>query len=64
MALIESGLFGIQPAPETILCDKMSELGPMTIQNIKQFVEILSGGQSHSIAIAFMACANEAPVTA
>lgn len=64
MALIESGLFGIQPAPETILCDKMSELGPMTIQNIKQFVEILSGGQRQSIAIAFMTCANEAPVTA
>ena len=64
MALVESGLFGIQPAPEIIFCDKTNELGLMTIQNIKQSVEILSGGQRQGIAIAFMTGANDAPVTA
>lgn len=37
---------------ETIARDKLSELGLMTIQNINQSVETLSGGQRQGVAVA------------
>jgi len=37
---------------ETIARDKLSELGLMTIQNISQAVETLSGGQRQGVAVA------------
>lgn len=39
-------------AMETIARDKLSELGLMTIQNISQAVETLSGGQRQGVAVA------------
>ena len=37
---------------ETVAREKLSELGLMTIQNINQAVETLSGGQRQGIAVA------------
>ena len=37
---------------EKIARDKLTELGLMTIQNIKQAVETLSGGQRQGVAVA------------
>ena len=39
-------------AMENFARDKLSELGLMTIQNIKQAVETLSGGQRQGVAVA------------
>src|SRR3546814_15209141 len=39
-------------AMETFSRDKLSELGLMTIQNINQAVETLSGGQRPGVAVA------------
>ena len=41
-----------RPAMERIARDKLSELGLMTIQNINQAVETLSGGQRQGVAVA------------
>ncbi|WP_206050328.1 ATP-binding cassette domain-containing protein [Oceaniglobus ichthyenteri] len=41
-----------KPAMEKFARDKLSELGLMTIQNINQAVETLSGGQRQGIAVA------------
>jgi fructose transport system ATP-binding protein len=41
-----------RPAMEKIARDKLTELGLMTIQNIKQAVETLSGGQRQGVAVA------------
>ncbi|WFR95667.1 ATP-binding cassette domain-containing protein [Rhizobium tumorigenes] len=41
-----------RPAMETKARDKLSELGLMTIQNINQTVETLSGGQRQGVAVA------------
>ncbi|NKN37605.1 sugar ABC transporter ATP-binding protein [Agrobacterium sp. a22-2] len=41
-----------RPAMEMIARDKLSELGLMTIQNINQAVETLSGGQRQGVAVA------------
>lgn len=41
-----------KPAMETLARDKLSELGLMTIQNINQPVETLSGGQRQGVAVA------------
>ncbi len=41
-----------RPAMETFARDKLSELGLMTIQNINQAVETLSGGQRQGVAVA------------
>jgi len=41
-----------RPAMEKISRDKLSELGLMTIQNINQAVETLSGGQRQGVAVA------------
>ncbi len=41
-----------RPAMERFSRDKLSELGLMTIQNINQSVETLSGGQRQGIAVA------------
>lgn len=41
-----------RPAMEKFARDKLSELGLMTIQNIKQAVETLSGGQRQGVAVA------------
>jgi fructose transport system ATP-binding protein len=41
-----------RPAMEKIARDKLSELGLMTIQNISQAVETLSGGQRQGVAVA------------
>lgn len=41
-----------RPAMEKIARDKLSELGLMTIQNINQAVETLSGGQRQGVAVA------------
>jgi fructose transport system ATP-binding protein len=40
------------PAMEKFARDKLSELGLMTIQNINQSVETLSGGQRQGVAVA------------
>ncbi len=47
-------LFGAldKPAMEKFAREKLSELGLMTIQNIKQAVETLSGGQRQGVAVA------------
>jgi fructose transport system ATP-binding protein len=41
-----------RPAMEKRARDKLSELGLMTIQNISQTVETLSGGQRQGVAVA------------
>ena len=41
-----------RPAMERIAREKLSELGLMTIQNINQAVETLSGGQRQGVAVA------------
>ena len=41
-----------RPAMEKFARDKLSELGLMTIQNISQTVETLSGGQRQGVAVA------------
>ena len=41
-----------RPAMEKFARDKLSELGLMTIQNINQTVETLSGGQRQGVAVA------------
>ncbi|MGJ8585916.1 MAG: ATP-binding cassette domain-containing protein [Marinosulfonomonas sp.] len=41
-----------RPAMEKIAREKLSELGLMTIQNINQAVETLSGGQRQGVAVA------------
>ena len=41
-----------RPAMEKLARDKLSELGLMTIQNINQAVETLSGGQRQGVAVA------------
>ncbi|MEN8683828.1 ATP-binding cassette domain-containing protein [Marivita sp.] len=41
-----------RPAMEKMARDKLSELGLMTIQNINQAVETLSGGQRQGVAVA------------
>ena len=41
-----------RPTMERIARDKLSELGLMTIQNINQAVETLSGGQRQGVAVA------------
>lgn len=41
-----------RPAMESIAREKLSELGLMTIQNISQAVETLSGGQRQGVAVA------------
>ena len=41
-----------KPAMEKFAREKLSELGLLTIQNIKQAVETLSGGQRQGIAVA------------
>ena len=41
-----------RPAMEKIARDKLTELGLMTIQNISQAVETLSGGQRQGVAVA------------
>ena len=41
-----------RPAMESFAREKLSELGLMTIQNIKQSVETLSGGQRQGVAVA------------
>ena len=41
-----------RPAMERVARDKLSELGLMTIQNINQAVETLSGGQRQGVAVA------------
>lgn len=41
-----------KPAMERFARDKLSELGLMTIQNINQAVETLSGGQRQGVAVA------------
>lgn len=41
-----------RPAMERIAREKLSELGLMTIQNISQAVETLSGGQRQGVAVA------------
>ena len=41
-----------KPAMEKIAREKLSELGLMTIQNINQAVETLSGGQRQGVAVA------------
>ncbi len=41
-----------RPAMEKIARDKLNELGLMTIQNIAQAVETLSGGQRQGVAVA------------
>ena len=41
-----------RPAMEKFAREKLSELGLMTIQNIKQAVETLSGGQRQGVAVA------------
>ena len=41
-----------RPAMEKFARDKLSELGLMTIQNISQAVETLSGGQRQGVAVA------------
>ena len=41
-----------RPAMEKFSRDKLSELGLMTIQNINQAVETLSGGQRQGVAVA------------
>lgn len=41
-----------RPAMEKFAREKLSELGLMTIQNIKQPVETLSGGQRQGVAVA------------
>lgn len=41
-----------RPAMEQFARDKLSELGLMTIQNINQAVETLSGGQRQGVAVA------------
>jgi fructose transport system ATP-binding protein len=41
-----------RPAMAKIARDKLSELGLMTIQNISQAVETLSGGQRQGVAVA------------
>ena len=41
-----------RPEMEKFARDKLSELGLMTIQNIKQAVETLSGGQRQGVAVA------------
>ncbi len=41
-----------KPAMEQFARDKLSELGLMTIQNINQAVETLSGGQRQGVAVA------------
>lgn len=41
-----------RPAMEKVARDKLNELGLMTIQNIKQAVETLSGGQRQGVAVA------------
>ncbi|MEL6169836.1 MAG: ATP-binding cassette domain-containing protein [Pseudomonadota bacterium] len=41
-----------KPAMEKFAREKLSELGLMTIQNIKQAVETLSGGQRQGVAVA------------
>ncbi|MEO3998489.1 ATP-binding cassette domain-containing protein [Mesorhizobium sp. CAU 1732] len=41
-----------RPAMERIARDKLTELGLMTIQNISQAVETLSGGQRQGVAVA------------
>ena len=41
-----------RPAMERFARDKLSELGLMTIQNINQSVETLSGGQRQGVAVA------------
>ena len=41
-----------RPAMEKFARDKLNELGLMTIQNIKQAVETLSGGQRQGVAVA------------
>jgi len=41
-----------RPAMEKKARDKLSELGLMTIQNINQAVETLSGGQRQGVAVA------------
>jgi len=41
-----------RPAMETFARDKLTELGLMTIQNINQAVETLSGGQRQGVAVA------------
>lgn len=41
-----------RPAMEKVARDKLSELGLMTIQNINQAVETLSGGQRQGVAVA------------
>lgn len=41
-----------RPAMEKFARDKLSELGLMTIQNINQAVETLSGGQRQGVAVA------------
>ena len=41
-----------RPAMEKFARDKLSELGLLTIQNIRQAVETLSGGQRQGIAVA------------
>ncbi|KMW59600.1 Fructose ABC transporter, ATP-binding component FrcA [Candidatus Rhodobacter oscarellae] len=47
-------VFGMldKPAMETFAREKLTELGLMTIQNIKQAVETLSGGQRQGVAVA------------
>lgn len=47
-------IFGMldKPAMETFAREKLTELGLMTIQNIKQAVETLSGGQRQGVAVA------------
>lgn len=41
-----------RPAMETFAREKLNELGLMTIQNIRQPVETLSGGQRQGVAVA------------
>ena len=41
-----------RPAMEKMARDKLSDLGLMTIQNINQAVETLSGGQRQGVAVA------------
>jgi len=51
---ILGSVFGMldKPAMEKFAREKLSELGLMTIQNIKQAVETLSGGQRQGVAVA------------
>jgi fructose transport system ATP-binding protein len=41
-----------RPAMERLAREKLSELGLMTIQNIRQAIETLSGGQRQGVAVA------------